>query len=158
MSRCSTFVEMSSFARILLVVGMLLAASTAAGATAATPPWQVVARSHKWPTSDGQPGFVVRMPVGRRQPDVLAVRLLVRRQGRYVRGWVSYIITCGGWRQVRTNIQGKTPFIREIPFRTWRARTCTITLGGNAFRSGEDVRLQLLCRARSRAACTPVSD
>jgi hypothetical protein len=56
------------------------------------------------------------------------------------------------------NIQGKTPFIREVPFRTWRARSCTITVAGNAFRSGEDVRLQLLCRARSRAACTPVSD
>lgn len=153
---------MSSLARVVLVVGMLLAASTAAGAAAGTPPWQVVVRSHKWPTSDGQPGFVVRMPVGvvsgRRQPDALAVRLLVRRQGRYVRGWVAYTITCGGWRQVRTNIQGKTPFVREIPFRTWRARSCTITVAGNAFRSGEDVRLQLLCRARSRAACTPVSD
>ena len=87
------------------------------------------------------PGISLRMPVrvvaGRRQPEALAVRLLVRRQGQYQQGRIAYMITCGGWRQVRTNIHAKMPFIRELPFRTWRARSCAISVSTAARAAAE---------------------
>ena len=151
---------MAPLARVWLVAGMLLVASTAAGAATGTSPWQVVARSHKWPTANGNPTILVKMPVGvalgQRHPQALAVRLLVRRQGRYVGGWLGYEVRCGGWRDYRSNIHvKKTPTTLQIPFRTWRARSCTISTGAYSS-GGDDIRLQLLCRAKSRRECTPL--
>lgn len=159
-SRSFTLLVMSTFGRVWLLIGMLLAASTASVAAAGTPPWQVVARSHKWPTANGMPQIFVRMPVsaaaGRREPEALAVRLLVRRQGRYVPGWLRYHITCGEWRHFRLIHVKRTPAVLEIPFRTWRARSCTIGASAYSSSGGDDIRLQLLCRARSRRSCAPL--
>jgi hypothetical protein len=151
---------MSSFARLFLLIGMLLAAS-ASIAAARTHPWLVVARSHKTPSMNGQPVIHVRMPVavvaGRRRPEALAVRLVVRRQSRYARGWFGYMITCGGWRHVaRTAMQVATPLILPIPFRMSRAHFCTIDTGGSGLNGSDDVTLDVLCRARSRSSCAPI--
>ena len=151
---------MTSFRRVSLVIGVLVAALVASTTAAGTTPWLVVARSHKWPTVSGSPAIVIRMPVGvvngKRQPEALAARLLVRQNGRYRKGKLFYEVRCGGWRQFRQGIEVMTPAIRALPFRTWRARSCSITLGAMSARSNDDIRLQLLCRARSRSACIPL--
>lgn len=153
---------MSSFARVSLLIGMLLAASAASAGAAGSSQWHLVARAHKWPTASGMPVIHLRMPVGvvagKRQPEALAVRLLVRRKGLYQQGWIGYTVTCGGWRHYRRAFRVKTPFRHEIPFRTWRARACTISTGAYSESGSDDIRLQLLCRARARSACAPFTD
>src|ERR671922_505631 len=93
---------MTSFRRVSLVIGVLVAALVASTTAAGTTPWLVVARSHKWPTVSGSPAIVIRMPVGvvngKRQPEALAARLLVRQNGRYRKGKLFYEVRCGGWR------------------------------------------------------------
>jgi hypothetical protein len=150
-----------SFGRLAFAVALLGLSASAAYATA-SPPWRVVAYSHKASSANGQPVIHIRMPVGqvagKRQPDALGYRLVVRRQdGRLLSGWAGYMITCGGWKHHgRTAMGVKTPLTREIPFRAWRARSCVIDLGGNGLNGSDDVRLELLCRSRARKWCAPI--
>jgi hypothetical protein len=152
---------MRSTVRIALLIAVAAAAASAAGAATA-PPWRAVAYSHKVSSANGQPVIHIRMPVGqvagKRHPDGLGYRLVVRRQdGRLLRGWAGYMITCGGWKHHgRTAMGVKTPLTREIPFRAWRARSCVIDLGGNGLNGSDDVLLQLLCRSRAPKWCAPI--
>ena len=151
---------MTPFRFTSLVAGMVAAAAIVSAAAAGTPPWVVVAKSHKWPTTSCTPGIFIKIPVGvvngKRRPDALAVRLLVRQNGKFRRGSYGYDIRCGSWHRYQRPIEVMTPAIRELPFRTWRASRCTISLFGTSARSSDDIRLQLLCRARPQTACVPI--
>jgi hypothetical protein len=106
------------------------------------------------------PAIVLKMPVGvvngKRRPQALAVRLLVRQNGKYRRGSYAYEIRCGGWHAYRRAVEVMTPAIRELPFRTWRASRCSLSVFATSARSSDDIRLQLLCRARPQSACAPI--
>jgi len=160
--------------RLSLLVGMLLAVSTAsAGFAAGTPSWRVAVRAHKPQDWSAQPLIQARMPValvaGRRQPQALALRLVVRRHGQLGRqGYFEYGITCGGWRRSgRTAMDAKTPVTLQIPFRVPKRasgvpdaygrgpRFCTIVAGGGGAAASDEYTLDLLCRAKSRGWCVP---
>jgi hypothetical protein len=150
-----------SVGRLSLLIGILLATSAVSVVAAGTLPWRVAVRSQKPHGASGQLGFHVRMAVnlvaGGRQPQALALRLVVRRNSQYARGWFGYQILCGGWRHCgRTAMGVKTPLTVQIPFRTPRAGFCTIDAGGNGLSSSDDPTLDLLCRAKSRSWCVPI--
>lgn len=118
-------------------------------------------RSHKPQDWSGRPLLHVRMPVGlvagQRQPQGLALRLVVRRHGYLGRGSFGYQILCGGWRYwSRTPERVKTPVTLQIPFRVpRRARFCTIDAFGGSVNGSDESTLDLLCRAKSRSWCVP---
>jgi len=159
--------------RLSLLGGVLLVASTASGLAAGPPPWRVAVRAHKPQDWSAQALVQARMPValiaGRRQPQALALRLVVRRHGQLGRrGYFEYSITCGGWRWGgRTAMDAKTPVTLQIPFRVPKRasgvpdaygrgpRFCTIIAGGGGAAASDEYTLDLLCRAKSRGWCVP---
>ena len=149
--------------RLLLLIGLLVAVS-ATSAVAAVPRWVVVVRAHKGSYQNGTPLFQVKVPVGRvaaqRQPQALAVRLLVWKlySKRWGKGFVRYQVSCGGWEHHGHTAIIRTPVTFRIPFRTASSGFCSVSAYAMPTQGSDDVKLDLLCRAKSRRWCTPIRD
>lgn len=153
-----------SLRRLLLLIGLLVAVS-AASAVAAVPRWVVAVRAHKGHYQNGNPGFQVQMPVGRaagqRQPQALAIRLLVWKlySQKWGKGFVRYEVSCGGWKHHGHTAETlQTPVTFRIPFRTASSGFCSVWAFAISTHGSDDVKLDLLCRAKSRRWCTPIRD